>query len=298
MNTLSHLQTGGQSTVLGSSMLLYNRNSGVAFEMDASKFRVRKLQKRIHAWAEVIADYIKSGEYRLVMITLTYAEKDAWRANHIKEFRMKLKKTAGDGLIAYAWCAELQERGAVHYHFLALAKRGTSLPKPDKSGLWKYGMSKIETAKTPYYICKYTGKEHQKRGPFPKGLRMFAVWVSKKIQIDAAKQAAYKLSSLPKWLGERLKMYFDITDKLIHARRIGGGGWVDDLGSVYWSPWSIFSPELQAGDREKWGAGLRYRFAVMNKRRAERIEQNLQIVEKFNDDWAYRRELAVASHQV
>lgn len=300
MDTLSHLPAGGQSTVSSGGMMIYNRSQGVAFELDAVKFRIRKLQKRVHAWAEVLADLIASGRYRMVMITLTYAKVEAWRANHIKEFRMELKRRCGAGLVAYAWVAELQGRGAVHYHMMVLVKRGTKIPKPDKSGMWKHGSSKIETARTVYYICKYTGKQHQKVGAFPKGLRMFAVWVSKELQIELARWANYRLSALPHWLAKRLKLYFDVTDKLIHARRVGGGGWMDDNRLMYWSPWSFASPELQASDRSKWIAGLRYRFAQMKKWREKcvgRVE-NQRIVQEFMDLWEYRSELAVASHQV
>lgn len=296
MDTLAHLPIEGQSTDLG--MLIYNHSLGVAFALDAVKFRIRKCQKRVHAWADVLDDVIKSCNYTVKMLTLTYARVDGWRPNHIREFRKELRRRCGAGLVAYAWVGELQTRGAVHYHMLAVVKRGVRIPTPDKSGMWKHGSTQIEKARTVYYICRYTGKEYQKSGPFPKGMRMFGLWVSKKLQIELSRWANYRLSSLPHWLAARLKLYFDVTDKLVHARRIGGGGWVDDNNLVYWSPWSICSPELQESDRSKWVNGLRYRFAMINRKRAERIEQNKQVVQKFNDDWEYRSNLAVASHQV
>jgi hypothetical protein len=55
-------------------------------------------------------------------------------------------------------------------------KTGTKVPVPDKSGMWKKGMSRIETARSPFYLVAYLGKEYQKNfDNMPKGCRVFGI---------------------------------------------------------------------------------------------------------------------------
>lgn len=242
--------------------MLFNRETGVPVEVDPIKSRIRRMQKRVHAWSDALNGFITSSEYRVAMITLTYRASVSWEPNHIKDFRMALQKECGDGLVAYAWVAELQERGAVHYHFLAVVKRGTGIPKPDKSGMWPHGSSRIETARTVFYICTYVGKQHQKAGPFPKGLRMFHVEISKRLELAIYRRFIFRVSSLPSWLCTRICEHFNQTGQAIHARRVAGGGWQDDTGAFHYSPW-VFIPDDLANDDlsyDDWLGELRERF--------------------------------------
>lgn len=243
-----------------STFTIFNHVTGVSFELDRQRSRVRRLQRRVAAWCDALKEHFSFywADFRLVMFTLTYTRAEDWRPNHIREFRIALRKAAGVGLVAYAWCAELQRRGAVHYHFLALVKRGTNLPMPDKSGIWPYGSTRTETARSPYYILKYAGKEHQKIGEFPKGMRMFAVWVCDELlaRIDLGCRAVFALSVYPVWLRDLLGVLFNDSRVIVRARRLFGGGWCDDWGTAHFSPWSIVSPALEAGDKQKFLAGL------------------------------------------
>jgi hypothetical protein len=55
-----------------------------------------------------------------------------------------------------------------------MVERGTDFPMPDKSGMWRHGLSKIETARTAFYLVKYVGKGYQKDlSKFPKGCRLY-----------------------------------------------------------------------------------------------------------------------------
>ena len=93
---------------------------------------------------------------------------------------------------------------------------------PDKSGMWKYGASRIETVRTVFYICSYMKKSYQKEGIFPKGIRMFAVWVAK----DAVETIAHwmlRVSSLPQWFANKvLSLIEHLGEKW---KRSPGGGW-------------------------------------------------------------------------
>lgn len=217
-------------------VVIENTISGEKIELDKREMRLSKMRRRIFSWANIMKEYIepksKGYGYRKVMITLTYAEVDGWKPNHIRDFMKELKRRLDINLISYAWVAELQERGAVHYHIILIVKKGTRIPKPDKSGMWKYGISRIETAKTVYYICSYLKKAYQKSGIFPKGLRMYAVWVQKEA-IEKIALWKMRLSSLPKWFEAIIIKMVDYYGE--KWERVKGGGWLY-LGRYYKSP--------------------------------------------------------------
>lgn len=202
--------------------------SGETFQIDPEEARIERLQRRICTWADVLRTIVASlFDTRLVMMTLTYAPTpdgtSAWRPNHIRDFMKRVRYNLADNLLAYAWVAEMQQRGEVHYHVLLLVKKGTSIPRPDQSW-WSHGMSKIETARSPYYVVKYCSKKRFKVGDewkaFPKGMRIFSVWISKEVITDE-EHFRFRLSALPKWLRDTL------TDNgvVVTVRRAQGGGW-------------------------------------------------------------------------
>jgi len=155
---------------------LINRESGKAVIVDTFRSRLSKMRFRIYEWAGVMAMLKKEVPTRMVMITLTYKKIGDYQPGNINDFIKNLKRKVDKNLYGFAWVAELQERGAVHYHLVMVVKKGSRIPMPDKSGMWKWGSSKIETAKTPFYLLKYTGKEHQKDlSGYPKSCRLYAV---------------------------------------------------------------------------------------------------------------------------
>jgi hypothetical protein len=199
-----------------------SRLTGASFVIDPTKGRVTRLQRRLHAWAELVQEGKRKIQFSwAAMVTLTYQDGDDWRAGHIKAFLKWSRKYLGKQLIAYAWVAELQKRGAIHYHVLLVMLRGRKLPKPDESGHWPYGMSRIEKARSMFYICKYTSKgaQHESKS-FPKGARIFGCFVSS-VFGSLAQWTNYHLSTYPKWLRE-------IVDSGAYgavARPELGGGW-------------------------------------------------------------------------
>lgn len=109
-------------------------------------------------------------------ITLTYADADGWEAGHIAAFRMAMAKWCQRrGVrLRFVWVAELQERGALHYHVIVWLPKGKYLPHADACGWWPHGSTNIVTAQSPIgYITKYASKTTpaQARG-YPKGARM------------------------------------------------------------------------------------------------------------------------------
>jgi hypothetical protein len=159
-------------------VLLFSKHLNKFIWIDQYKARYHRMRNSVYKWAQ-LTDWTYSGDlYRRVMITLTYKEVGAWHPNDITEFVKKLRNKLGEKLVTYAWVAELQKRGAIHYHMIVIVKKGTNIPKPDSSGLWKHGNSQRETAKTVYYLITYLGKEHQKNfSEFPCGARCFGIGV-------------------------------------------------------------------------------------------------------------------------
>jgi hypothetical protein len=154
---------------------LSNRATGKGVVIDMYKKRLALMRYRISTWAKIMTMLKSEVDTRMVMIDLTYRGVEDYRPGHINDYVKKLKQSVGKNLYGFAWVAELQQRGAVHYHLVLVVKKGSRIPVPDKSGMWKHGMSKIGTAKTPYYLLVYTGKEAQKDlARYPKSCRLYS----------------------------------------------------------------------------------------------------------------------------
>lgn len=216
--------------------------------IDSVEARIRRCQRRVHAWAEALPHDNRAGRRyrsakkigpRAVMMTLTYEKADAWQPLQIRDFMKSIKRDLADNLLGYAWVLEMQQRGAPHYHVLLYVKRGTKIARPD-DGLWEYGSSRIETAHSLYYICKYTGKMYQKEH-LPIGARMFAVNVNE-VAAEGADVLLFRLSSVPKWLREHLEGVSLAEGERLRWSRCPGGGWVvRNTGELLASPWRVRS---------------------------------------------------------
>lgn len=161
--------------------------------VDQFLVRLSKMRARVGAWAKVVDSYRAAHGGQLVMVTLTYRGADDYRPGHIGSYLLLLRNYLQSGLIGWAWVSELQRRGAVHYHLVALIEDGARIPKPDDSGMWPHGMSRVERAKTAFYLLTYTGKERQKDlGRYPKGCRLYGVSVR---GLGASLRAAYRMMS-------------------------------------------------------------------------------------------------------
>jgi hypothetical protein len=188
--------------------IIYSANLGKAYVVDNNHMRYTRLRKAIYEWARII---VVIPDTRMVMLTLTYRPGEEWSRLDISEYLLKLKKKLKNKLLAYAWVAELQERGAVHYHIIVVCKKTAYIPMPDKSGMWKKGNSNYKKAKTAYYIVAYTKKKYQKDyDKFPAYCHAFAVYVS-----DKALQVALRENRLPEWKKEIKKKYGNQADEII-----------------------------------------------------------------------------------
>lgn len=209
------------------SIHMVNTATGKRFKSDAGQSRLARMRRRVVAWSKVAEELQFDGQrMRRVMITLTYKGEGKWQPNHMRDFVKRFKEVLGSGLYALAWCAEMQERGAVHYHLYALVRPRTKIPMPDKSGMWPHGSTQIATGRSFYYLVSYLKKEYQKAG-FPKGCRIFAVYLRKSL-LRPWTYTKFRWSALPNWLNEELNDYGVILVALF-ARRKEGGGWYLDV---------------------------------------------------------------------
>ncbi|WP_049620996.1 rolling circle replication-associated protein [Frateuria defendens] len=154
-----------------------------AIVLEPRQMRCRRLRRTITQAAklhEMRADYDSQGlgrsAYRKTFITLTYRHRGEWERCHVSRFIRLMRQwfQRRGAACRFVWVAELQKRGALHYHVVVWVPRRLRLPRPDVCGWWPHGSSKIETARNPIgYMVKYATKtrpEDLKR--LPKGVRL------------------------------------------------------------------------------------------------------------------------------
>lgn len=227
-----------------------HKETGRQFDTTSEAMRYQRLLRRVRAWCAHVERARERGyRTRLIMITLTYRSAEDWRPNHIRDFIKRVKRHLKSDAIAVAWVAELQKRGAVHYHVLVYARARARLPKPDTAGWWAHGSTRIEAARSRYYIMKYAQKQAfcDERGDvldFPPGARIFAVWIAPRYYSPVVRWI-FRLSSIPGWLSE-----FLLSSPLLLCAdffRNPGGGWrvrprvrsYRDSSYILFSPWSV-----------------------------------------------------------
>ena len=137
---------------------------------------------------------------RLVMLTLTYKGVKDWSPRHISGCCRWLRDQQ---VKSYLWVAELQRRGAVHYHVLGLYAKGQRWIKPSASnGGWSRGHTWVtDDIRFPWYVMKYCQKGSKDGYPiaFPKGLRLYGVsqWCVRRMSFQDATD--YRAAQVPAW---------------------------------------------------------------------------------------------------
>ena len=206
------------------------------FYVDKYMARARKMKCGVITSARLHEEELKykKGGYRwkAAFLTLTYKDISAWKPKHItsliKSIREYLKRKGIE--FRYLWVAELQKRGAVHYHLIVWLPKGLSLPKPDKRGWWPHGMTNIQWAKNAVgYVAKYASKGEDSAYDFPKGLRLHGCG-----GLGVVSRIERAWWAFPKWVRD----YF--TDKTCRIKRPQGGGILNwDTGEFITSPYRV-----------------------------------------------------------
>lgn len=212
--------------------------------VDPRSVRLRKMKSSITTATRLFQDRlgcsfrpVRECDWRPAMVTLTYKEVDGWDPNHVRNFltcvRQWLKRRGFK--FRYVWVAELQDRGAVHYHIVIwLPRLGLGrwnflkLPKMDEAGWWSHGSTNVCWArKAVGYVVKYASKACASTAPFPKGLRLYGIGGT--IELERVELRYWRA---PKFAREFLGRFADI-------RKVKGG-YECKLTSVFCpSPWEF-----------------------------------------------------------
>lgn len=160
--------------------------------IDPKAARVTRLRKGLGIAAKQLHN-LGPRNQQIWMQTLTYkGDNRNWRPEHISRYLDALRRwhyaRTGSRTTRYAWVAELQERGVIHYHVIVWLSAGLVPPKPDtpwrrtdKRGnvtheppMWPHGMSNRQRSTAPVaYLMKYASKIESKTvGSFPHGARI------------------------------------------------------------------------------------------------------------------------------
>ena len=148
------------------------------------------------------------------MVTLTYRDDVDWSPRQVSNYLKCVREWARrKGIfIHYVWVLELTKRGRPHYHVLFWLPRGISMPKADKQGWWRHGMTNTVPARSPVgYLCKYTSKgiDFDSWGKLPRGGRLYGHGgYTPKMRITRAWLVA------PAWVRE-------LIDEMDGVRRVG-----------------------------------------------------------------------------
>jgi hypothetical protein len=203
--------------------------------LDPSRVRLTRLRQTVGLAARLHEAETHQKGFRACvpwLVTLTYRPSVEWRPEHVSraiECARQWAKSNGHGRLRYTWVAELQERGAVHYHLCVWLPPGVRMPKWDVrvsrlgSAWWPHGMTNRKIARHAVaYLCKYMSKGSDYTA-FPKGARIYGVGGLSKEGKGAARWQKY-----PSFVQSRASIHD-------HWRRATGGGWSSPDGEWFCS---------------------------------------------------------------
>jgi hypothetical protein len=265
------------------------KRTGEVMIIDNVRLRLFHLRRRIFAWAKVTEKLARSKGVHMSMYGLSYdtagtlVKPSLWAVGDIREFMMRLKARMGKRLLAYAWVAELQKRGVIHYHVIIIYKGRA--PMPDKAykardelghyryfkRMWWKGNSHSDfDVRSPYYLADYVRKEYQKDFEhFPIGAHAWAVWIS-----DEALKTTLRFESLDKYKQELItqsmleddgvgfeeaweKMEWEVKRTRLAHKMVGDSweylGQITDASGV--AKWGITDELLKKKIFTRWAVG-------------------------------------------
>ncbi len=205
-----------------------------AFSLDPAARRLSSLRCAVGfaARAHAVSEKGKRSD-KAWMVTLTYADADGWRSDHLKTAFHRFRQWANrQGFAArYVWVAEIQPgrfartgKAVVHYHAVVWLPQGVRMPKWDVRGWWGHGRCQRVLVKKSAvgYLMKYLSKGTD-LGPnlFPPGARVYGCG-----GLDASLRRARRWLRLPSFVQGNS----DINDPW--QRRVGGG-WNSPSGAHF-----------------------------------------------------------------
>lgn len=215
------------------------------------KTRIKRLRRAV--WSSGHLHSIADHGHRPPVahfVTLTYVGVHDWRADHISDATEQYRRhCARLGVpCRYLWVAELQMRGAVHYHLVAWLPLGVRMPHWDRirthkgreiKPFWSHGMTNTQVAKNAIgYLMKYLSKVGSKTR-FPPHLRLYGCG-----GLDAQARSVRRWYNLPQWA----KNEYGVGDlkrqgsKLVH---VASGELLSPMYQRYFIPGAILLVPLR-----------------------------------------------------
>jgi len=145
--------------------------------------RLRKTLRLIAEEVQRVMAWVMLGRgrsaYRCLFVTLTYRTNTKGDPRDVSACLNRMRDwLARQGLpmCPYLWVAELQKRGALHYHLMVWLPRVLHLPRLDRCGWWKHGMTKVDGVQSGWLPCQVR-EQVPRRGhrAVPQGVS--AVWL-------------------------------------------------------------------------------------------------------------------------
>jgi len=194
--------------------------------------RVKGLRKNVWSAGKLLSQSCGKG-FRCWFVTLTYRGVDDWSPRHIsdalKRFRIWCDKRGTKP--RYVWVAELQQRGAIHYHLAIWLPMHLSCPMWDKptraaACFWPHGMTNRQLARNAVgYLMKYmskVGKHHV----YPKHARIYGAG-----GLESPDRQIRAWLNLPQWI-KQLHGVGEVVRR--QGRRL-----VRETGEVLCSPFRV-----------------------------------------------------------
>ncbi len=199
-------------------------------EIDQVACRLKRMRRSVTVAARLFGLEISPRQFKPAMLTLTYRDVEGFKPLHVSDLIKRIRNwLARHGhKTRYVWVAELQKRGALHYHVLLWLPRGLCLPKPDKQGWWPHGSTRIEWARNAVgYLCKYVSK-FDGMAQLPKGARLHGAG-----GFDSDSKQIRRWFNLPSWL----QSLAGVQRRFV---RVKGVGLVErETGVCLPSPWRV-----------------------------------------------------------
>jgi hypothetical protein len=187
-----------------SGFKVHKSETTISFSAEAvATRRVKRLKKSVWASGHLHAFADKGHRPpQCWFVTLTYVGVNDWRKDHMSTTMGLYRKWCKRIGVAcrYTWVAELQGRGAVHYHLLCWLPQGVRMPHWDRpvgkhQAFWPHGMTNTDKALSGVgYLMKYLSKLGELT-VFPKGLRLYGIG-----GLDSQARGVRSWLNLPEWV--------------------------------------------------------------------------------------------------
>lgn len=231
-------------------VVIRNIETGKLYTVNNYEKFKRYMRRKIFAWAEVTE--ARKGDFgnSYVLIQLSYKNNLAWRQKQLTDFIQAIISRVGkENVYDYGYALEIKPIGRnLHYHLAMHINSKIFVPRPDQPGLWELGSTHIYRGRSsPYYLCKYVSKQHQKEGDeFPRGSRKYGVWLNS-LYYSAEEIMVVRRASYPKYVLDKIDQLGIVN---FSVNRCVGGGWLvvskdllgdcTDLQVKVVSPYSVY----------------------------------------------------------